>query len=326
MIIVTGAAGFIGSNLVAGLNDMGRDDIVLVDRLGHDGKWRNIAKRRFLDFVFPEDLESRLAALPRADAVFHMGGISSTTATDADEIVRTNFQLPARLWDWCTRTGTPFIYASSAATYGNGAVGFDDLESPDHLDNLRPLNLYGWSKHAFDRWSLARSAEGQAPPFWAGLKFFNVFGPNEYHKGDMQSLVAKNFRGIAAGEPVTLFKSHRADFRDGEQLRDFVYVADCVAVMLWLLEQRPSAGLFNLGTGQARSFADLMRATGKALGREVALQFRDMPEAIRPNYQYFTQANMQKLRAVGYARSFHSLEEGVADYVARFLARDDIYL
>jgi ADP-L-glycero-D-manno-heptose 6-epimerase len=258
MIIVTGAAGLIGSNLVAGLNDAGRDDIVLVDRLGHDGKWRNIAKRRFLDFVFPEDLESRLSSLPRADAVFHLGGISSTTATDADEIVRTNFQLSARLWDWCMRSGTPFIYASSAATYGDGCAGFDDLEGPDHLEKLRPLNLYGWSKHAFDRWSVARSAEGHAPPFWVGLKFFNVFGPNEYHKGDMQSLVAKNFRRIAAGEPVALFKSHRDGIRDGEQLRDFVYVADCVAVMLWLLERRPRPGLFNLGTGQARSFADLI--------------------------------------------------------------------
>jgi ADP-L-glycero-D-manno-heptose 6-epimerase len=325
MIIVTGAAGFIGSNLVAGLNETGRDDIVLVDRLGHDGKWRNIAKRRFLDFVFPEDLEGRLSSLDRADAVFHMGGISSTTATDADEIVRTNFQLSARLWDWCARSGTPFIYASSAATYGNGSAGFDDLESVEHLAKLRPLNLYGWSKHAFDRWALARSAEGHAPPFWAGLKFFNVFGPNEYHKGDMQSLVAKNFRSIAAGESVTLFKSHRADFRDGEQLRDFVYVADCVAVMLWLLEQRPRPGLFNLGTGRARSFADLMHATGRALGKEVAFEFRDMPEAIRPNYQYFTEANMQKLRVAGYARGFHSLEEGVADYVAHFLATDDAY-
>lgn len=325
MIIVTGAAGFIGSNLVAGLNETGRDDIVLVDHLGHDAKWRNIAKRCFLDFVFPQDLESRLSSLPRADAVFHMGGISSTTATDADEIVRTNFQLSARLWDWCARSGTPLIYASSAATYGNGGAGFDDLESADHLAKLQPLNLYGWSKHAFDRWALARAAAGQAPPFWAGLKFFNVFGPNEYHKGDMQSLVAKNFRGIMAGEPVTLFKSHRADFRDGEQLRDFIYVADCAAVMLWMLEHRPHSGLFNLGTGQARSFADLMRATARVLGKEAAIEFRDMPEAIRPNYQYFTQASMQKLRAAGYTRAFHSLEEGVADYVARFLAGDDIY-
>ena len=325
MIIVTGAAGFIGSNLVAGLNETGRDDIVLVDHLGHDAKWRNIAKRCFLDFVFPQDLESRLSSLPRADAVFHMGGISSTTATDADEIVRTNFQLSARLWDWCARSGTPLIYASSAATYGNGGAGFDDLESADHLAKLQPLNLYGWSKHAFDRWALARAAAGQAPPFWAGLKFFNVFGPNEYHKGDMRSLVAKNFRGIMAGEPVTLFKSHRADFRDGEQLRDFIYVADCAAVMLWMLEHRPHSGLFNLGTGQARSFADLMRATARVLGKEAAIEFRDMPEAIRPNYQYFTQASMQKLRAAGYTRAFHSLEEGVADYVTRFLATDDIY-
>ena len=325
MIVVTGAAGFIGSNLVAELNDRGHDDIVLVDRLGSDSKWRNIAKRRFSDFIFPEELEQRLSSMDRADAVFHLGANSSTTATDADEIVKTNFRVSTQLWNWCARTRTPLVYASSAATYGGGTQGFDDTESIEQFEKLRPLNLYGWSKHAFDRWVFARRGAGEAPPFWAGLKFFNVYGPNEYHKGDMQSLVAKNAARIAAGQPITLFKSHRADFADGEQLRDFIYVADCTRAMMWLMESRAQSGLFNLGTGKARSFKDLMLATGKAVGRDVTLDFRDMPEAIRPNYQYFTEAKMEKLRGAGFNGPFHTLEEGVTDYVTKFLMKDDKY-
>jgi len=325
MIVVTGAAGFIGSNLVAELNDRGREDLILVDRLGSDSKWRNIAKRRFFDFVFPEELEARLASLDGADAVYHLGANSSTTATDADEIVKTNFRVSAQLWNWCTRTGTPLVYASSAATYGNGDQGFDDFESAEHFEKVTPLNLYGWSKHTFDRWVFARKAEGATPPFWAGLKFFNVYGPNEYHKADMMSLVAKNAARIAAGERIMLFKSHRPDYADGEQLRDFIYVADCVRAMIWLMESRPQSGLFNLGTGRARSFRDLMLATGKALGKDVALDFRDMPQSIRANYQYFTEAKMDKLRHAGFNGPFHSLEEGVADYVTKFLVKDDKY-
>ncbi len=325
MIIVTGAAGFIGSNLVADLNDRGHDDLVLVDRLGTDSKWRNIAKRRFSDFVFPEELEQRLGSWARADAVFHMGANSSTTASDADEIVRTNFRVSTQLWEWCARTRTPLIYASSAATYGDGTQGFEDAESPEHFETLRPLNLYGWSKHAFDRWVFARKGKAGAPPFWAGLKFFNVYGPNEYHKGDMQSLVAKNTGRIAAGQPIMLFKSHRPDYADGEQLRDFIYVADCTRAMLWLAEARAQPGLFNLGTGKARSFKDLMLAVGKAIGKDVSFDFRDMPEAIRPNYQYFTEARMEKLGAAGFNGPFHTLEEGVADYVTKYLTKDDKY-
>jgi ADP-L-glycero-D-manno-heptose 6-epimerase len=325
MIIVTGAAGFIGSNLVAELNDRGHHDLVLVDRLGSDGKWRNIAKRRFSDWIFPEELERFLGSVDRAQAVFHLGANSSTTATDADEIVRTNFRVSTLLWNWCARTATPLVYASSAATYGDGARGFDDSENEERFEELRPLNLYGWSKHAFDRWVLARRGAGNAPPFWAGLKFFNVYGPNEYHKGDMQSLVAKNAALIAAGQSITLFKSHRPDYADGEQLRDFIYVADCTRAMLWLMEARARSGLFNLGTGKARSFKDLMLATGKALGRDVRFDFRDMPEAIRPNYQYFTEARMEKLGRAGFNGPFHSLEDGVADYVTRFLMKDDKY-
>jgi ADP-L-glycero-D-manno-heptose 6-epimerase len=323
MIIVTGAAGFIGSNLVADLNAAGRADIVLVDTLENTGKWKNIAKRRFLDIVFPHELESLLARTPRADAVFHMGANSATTATDGDAIVLSNLRPSMQLWDWCARTGSPLIYASSAATYGDGAAGFLDDQRPEALDRLRPLNLYGWSKHAFDKWAVERAAQGVAPPSWAGLKFFNVYGPNEAHKRDMKSLVAKNTAPIAAGERIGLFRSYREGFADGEQLRDFVYVKDCTAVMLWLWRHPAATGLFNLGTGQARSFRDMMLAIGAALSRPVDIQYVDMPESIRNAYQYFTQADMRKLRAAGYEKPFHSLEEGVADYVQAHLTQDD---
>lgn len=323
MIIVTGGAGFIGSNLVATLNAQGRSDIVIVDVLGTEGKWRNIAKSRFLDIIFPEEVEAFLAGLSGADAVFHMGANSSTTATDADGILRTNLRSSMQWWRWCAKTRTPLIYASSAATYGDGAQGF--LDDVERLDALRPLNLYGWSKHAFDRWALAAEAGGGSPPHWAGLKFFNVYGPNEYHKGDMQSLVAKNAAVIAAGDPVTLFRSHKDGYADGEQLRDFVYVADCIAVMLWLWQQAGTSGVFNLGTGAARSFKDLMEATAAAAGKPLSVQYRDMPLSIRANYQYFTQAEMGKLRQAGYDKPFQTLEQGVADYVGNHLLTSDAY-
>lgn len=325
MIIVTGATGFIGSNIVADLNARGRTDLLLVDDLGTHGKWKNIAKRRFLDLVDYRELDALLPALPKADAVFHMGANSSTTSVDGDEILRVNLRCSMTWWKWCTRTGTPLIYASSAATYGDGAQGFDDDQSLDALNKLAPLNLYGWSKHQFDKWAVERAAEGSAPPQWAGLKFFNVYGPNEYHKGDMRSLVAKNTELIARGETIRLFKSHKEGYADGKQLRDFVYVKDCCAVMLWLMENRHVNGLFNLGTGKARSFVDLMQAIGSALNQPVNIEFVDMPESIRPNYQYFTEAKMDKLRAAGFDAVFHSLEQGVADYVGQYLTQPDIY-
>ena len=325
MIIVTGATGFIGSNIVADLNARGRTDVLLVDDLGTQGKWKNIAKRRFLDLVDYRELDRLLPTLKAADAVFHMGANSSTTSTDGDEILRVNLHATMAWWKWCTHTGTPFIYASSAATYGDGHQGFNDDQSPDALDQLAPLNLYGWSKHQFDKWAVERAAEGHAPPQWAGLKFFNVYGPNEYHKGDMRSLVAKNTELIARGETIRLFKSHKEGYADGAQLRDFVYVKDCCAVMMWLLENRQASGVFNLGTGQARSFVDLMQAIGAALNKPVNIEFVDMPESIRPNYQYFTEANMSKLVGVGYRQPMHTLDEGVADYVGQHLNHLDKY-
>ncbi|MDB6083066.1 MAG: hldD [Gammaproteobacteria bacterium] len=325
MIIVTGATGFIGSNLVADLNAAGRSDIIIVDDLGTQSKWKNIAKRRFQDIVLPSELDGLLANLAGGDAVYHMGANSSTTATNGDAILLSNFRASKSLWEWCARTRTPFIYASSAATYGDGSNGFEDAEELDALDALRPLNLYGWSKHAFDKWAVAQSRLGGAPPQWCGLKFFNVYGPNENHKGDMRSLICKTTAVVSGGDTVRLFKSYRSDFADGQQLRDFVYVKDCTQVMLWLAGRPQVTGIFNLGTGRARSFVDLVRAIGAALNRSVDIEFVDMPEAIRANYQYFTEARMSKLAHAGYEHPFFTLEAGVADYVQRYLAQPDIY-
>src|SRR5215813_2515000 len=273
MLLVTGGAGFIGSNVVAALNDAGRADVVVSDLLGHDGKWRNLAKRQLADFVPPSELMAWLDGR-KLDAVIHLGAISETTATDGDQVIETNFRLSMRLLDWCTARATPFIYASSAATYGDGAGGFADDPSLSALKTLRPMNLYGWSKHLFDMAVAARIERGDAlPPQCAGLKFFNVFGPNEYHKGEMMSLIAKRFDEAKAGKPVRLFKSHRQGIADGEQRRDFIYVDDAVAVVRWLLDTPSVSGLFNVGTGAARSFRDLIAAMFSALGRAPDIEF-----------------------------------------------------
>ncbi len=325
MIIVTGATGFIGSNIVADLNEAGRSDIILVDVLGTQSKWKNIAKRCFEDIIFPSELDSLLAKLPRAVVVYHMGANSSTTSTDGVEILIGIFRASKKLWEWCSATRTPLIYASSAATYGDGTLGFADDQALDALDRLRPLNLYGWSKHAFDKWAVRQAGAGSAPPQWCGLKFFNVYGPNESHKDDMRSLVSKNTPAVALGRTINLFKSYRPEFADGQQLRDFVYVKDCTKVMLWLASRPQISGIFNLSTGVARSFVDLVHAIGSALDKPVNIDFIDMPESIRANYQYFTRAQMNKLENAGYGAQFYSLEDGVADYVRQYLMRSDIY-
>ena len=323
MLVITGGGGFIGSVLAAGLNEAGHADIVIVDRFGDSEKWRNIARRDFFEIVAIDRLWEWLERFgSRVEAVFHLGAISATTVTDADAVIAHNLTYSMALWRWCADAGKRLIYASSAATYGDGTAGFDDRGDIAAFKRLRPLNLYGWSKHAFDRWALREAAAGRAPPFWVGLKFFNVFGPNEYHKGDMMSLVAKNYRRIADGEPVRLFKSHRPGIADGDQCRDFVYVKDCVAVMLWLLNHGRESGIFNLGTGQARSFRDLMEATGAACGRPPVIEYVDTPPAIRSNYQYLTEARMEKLRQAGYTAAFTPLEAAVADFVSAHLAGD----
>jgi ADP-L-glycero-D-manno-heptose 6-epimerase len=325
MMLVTGGAGFIGSNLAAALAAQGHD-VAVCDRLRTGDKWRNIAKIDLRDVVAPEQLDEWLATRGKpVSIIFHMGAISSTTETDADLILETNFRLSRRLWEWCVHNGRRFIYASSAATYGGAEAGFEDDDSPAGLARLRPLNAYGWSKQLFDRWAVHQALTKAQPPQWAGLKFFNVYGPNEYHKGGMQSVVAQKYGLAAAGEPVTLFRSHREGVVDGGQLRDFVYVADCVNVMLWLLENPKVSGILNLGTGKARSFADLATALFAAVGKPARLAYVDMPAAIRPNYQYFTEARMQRLRGLGYTKPFTSLEDGVRDYVQRHLSQPDRY-
>jgi ADP-L-glycero-D-manno-heptose 6-epimerase len=326
MFVVTGGAGFIGSNIVAALENRFPDEkIVICDRLRDGMKWRNIAKRDLFDIVHPDNLSAFL--FDHADditAIFHMGAISATTETDADKILENNFHLTTYLWDWCTQNHVRFIYASSAATYGIGDQGFDDFQDRKNLSGLLPLNAYGWSKHLFDR-TVARivEANGPTPPQWAGLKFFNVYGPNEYHKGGQKSVVAHVFPQAASDDMCKLFKSHHPDYADGGQLRDFVWVGDVVDVMMWLLENEQASGLFNVGTGVARSFKDLAIAVYQALGKDPMIQYIPTPENIRDKYQYYTQANMTKLRDAGYDKDFTSLEEGVGFYVQNFLNTDD---
>jgi ADP-L-glycero-D-manno-heptose 6-epimerase len=325
-ILVTGGAGFIGSNIVAALSEQGKS-VIVCDWLETGEKWKNLAKHVVSDFVDPDELEYWLLEKGQGlSAIIHMGAISATTETDGDLILDRNFRPTLILWNWATAQGVPFIYASSAATYGDGSANFDDDETEDGLANLHPLNLYGWSKHAFDK-HIAREigAGATTPPQWAGLKFFNVYGPNEYHKGPMKSVIAQCYPKVASGEGVTLFKSHNPDYEDGGQLRDFVYVKDCVSVILWLLDNPDVSGLFNLGTGKARSFHDLARAVFAATGREENISFIDTPVEIRDKYQYFTEANMQKLRGKGFGGNFHSLEDGITDYIQSYLSKNDPY-
>jgi ADP-L-glycero-D-manno-heptose 6-epimerase len=323
MLLVTGGAGFIGSNVVAALNEAGRTDVAVCDVLGQEGKWRNLAKRQLAHFVHPSNIEGWLVGR-KLEAILHLGAISDTTAADGDRVIENNFNFSMRLLDWCTASTTPFVYASSAATYGNGTEGFSDEQSLGALKRLRPMNLYGWSKHLFDMAVVARAERGEKlPPQWVGLKFFNVFGPNEYHKGTMASVLARRFDDLKAGRHVQLFKSHRAGIADGDQRRDFIYVDDVVRVMMWLLATPSVSGIFNVGTGHARSFKDLMLSAYAALGREPSIEYIDMPEQIRGSYQYFTQSEVSRLLAAGYNGGFTALENAVGHYVNHYLDAPD---
>ncbi|WP_313009234.1 ADP-glyceromanno-heptose 6-epimerase [Brevundimonas vesicularis] len=328
MIVVTGGAGFIGSNIVARLTAETAYDVVVCDRLetADLAKWKNLAKHAIADFWSPEELFEQMERhAERIEAVVHMGAISSTTEPDADLILRTNFTLSRDLWDWCAIRGSRMIYASSAATYGDGETGFNDDDDADSLSQLRPLNAYGYSKMLFDQYAVRQADRGHAPPQWAGLKFFNVYGPNEGHKGGMKSVVAQIWPKVAAGETVTLFRSHNPNYADGGQMRDFVYVDDVVDIIEFLLQSPQVSGIFNAGSGQARSFADLARATFEAAGKTPSIDYVDTPLSIRDRYQYFTEARMDRIRAAGFEGQSTPLEEGVRRYVQDFLATADPY-
>lgn len=328
MIVVTGGAGFIGSNLLAGLEAQGEKALVVSDRLDDGDKWQNVAKRSLYDIVRPGDLMPFLDShRNEVTAIFHLGAISDTTVLDTERLLETNFRLSVALWKYATKEGIRFFYASSAATYGDGSQGFDDDGSPEALSKFRPLNPYGWSKHLFDQYVAKAVREGQAePPQWVGLKFFNVYGPNEYHKGRQESVIAQIFPDVKAGRPVRLFRSHNPDYLDGGQLRDFLWVGDSIEVILWLYAHPHVSGLFNLGSGKARSFLDLAHALFAAFNAKPRIEFIDTPEEVRERYQYFTQAEMSRLRQAGYNQPFHSLEDGIKRYVCDHLNTADPYV
>lgn len=319
MIIITGAAGFIGSCLIQKLNDEGFYDLVLVDDFSNKEKSRNFEGKRFSQQVdrvsFPGWL---IANQLLVQFVFHIGARTDTAESDVDLFNRLNLDYTKSIWNICVEFGLPLVYASSAATYGLGEHGYDDDESKIPL--LKPLNPYGDSKNDFDKWAISQERK---PYFWSGLKFFNVYGPNEYHKGRMASVIFHTFNQIRKSGEMKLFKSHNPDFKDGEQMRDFVYVKDVVDVLYFLMHHRKDSGIYNLGSGTARTFLDLAINTFKALGKPANISFVPTPEDIREKYQYFTEAKMDKLKSIGYSKEFHSLEQGVEDYVRNYLAKGE---
>jgi ADP-L-glycero-D-manno-heptose 6-epimerase len=326
--VITGGAGFIGSNIAAVLDQQGAD-IVVSDWMGtNDFKWRNIAKRRLIDIITPEATGAFLEAnRDQIRGVFHMGAISNTTTTDIDAIVRNNIRLSIDLWTWCARANIPLVYASSAATYGDGGEGFFDLFDAEYLARLRPLNAYGWSKALFDRWVQRAVASGApCPPRWAGLKFFNVYGPNEYHKGAQRSVAAQLHEQIRESGRVRLFRSENPEYPDGGQRRDFVWVGDCVRVALWALQESGArSGLYNVGSGTARTFLEKAKIMFAEMGVEPKVDFIDLPAALSDKYQYYTCGSIDKLRSAGYAPPSTRLEDGLRLYVRNYLETSDAY-
>jgi ADP-L-glycero-D-manno-heptose 6-epimerase len=325
---VTGGAGFIGSNIVARLAEDRDLDVVVCDRLREAelGKWRNIAKHPIGDFVAPDDMFDWLEKRWRdVELVVHMAAVSSTTEPDADKIVHSNFTLSRDLFRWCADRQRRLVYASSAATYGAGEHGFDDDNDYDALARLRPLNTYGWSKAMFDLFAARQAARDYAPPQWVGLKFFNVYGPNEEHKHAMKSVASQIWPKVRDDHAVQLFKSYRKDVPDGGQKRDFVYVRDAADVTRWLYENPQVNGVYNLGSGTARTFEDMARQVFEAAGKPAQIEYTPMPPAIRDKYQYFTEARMDRLFQAGYPNPMTGLEEGIGEYVGRYLSQPDPY-
>jgi ADP-L-glycero-D-manno-heptose 6-epimerase len=338
-IVVTGAAGFIGSCLVGYLNDAGYKNLILVDDFSHEEKKANLEKKDFFIKVEREKFFDWLQSEePKIDFVYHIGARTDTTEFDYAVHEHLNVEYSKKVWNYCSENNVPLVYASSAATYGAGELGYKDDESV--IENLKPLNPYGVSKNEFDKWALRRtlrqdqggSLQGRsAPPAWAGLKFFNVYGPNEYHKGRMASVIFHSYNQIMKNGFVKLFKSHKNEYKDGEQLRDFIYVKDVLKICFWFLECWNNdpitfiSGIYNVGTGKARTFDDLVKATFAGLGEASQIQYIDMPEDIRDTYQYFTEADMDKIHTAGYKQPFYPLEEGVGEYIRDYLSKGKFY-
>ena len=316
-IIVTGGAGFIGSCIVRTLNDMGRKDIIIVDNISSTEKWMNMRNKSYITYVHKDVFLEKLPEYEGIEAIIHMGAQSSTTEKNFDYLWQNNFEYTKALWKYCAQKDISFIYASSAATYGDGECGFDDKAD---IDALLPLNGYGYSKQIFDLWVKYQAKE--FPKQHVGLKFFNVYGPNEYFKGSMASMVFHGFKQMMQDGEIRLFKSENPDYCDGGQLRDFVYVKDICDVIIWLLENKNISGLFNVGTGKADSFAHLAEAVFHAVDRKPNIKYIDMPQHLISKYQYYTQADMEKLRMAGYEKEFRDVEQGVADYVVNYLSKD----
>ena len=318
MVIVTGGAGFIGSAIVWRLNSLGEDKVIIVDELGHDEKWKNLVGLKFLDFIHKDDFIKQVEAGINFDAkaIIHMGANSSTTEKDADHLFRNNYEYTKSLAKYCLDKDVRFIYASSAATYGDGKLGFEDDENI--CQSLKPLNMYGYSKNLFDIWAIREKVISKI----VGVKYFNVFGPNEYHKGDMRSVVHKAFEQINSTGKVNLFKSRNPKYKDGEQMRDFVYVKDAVNMTLFFLDKKDKNGIYNLGSGKARTWNDLVIALFNALGKPINIEYIDLPEHLAEKYQYFTEAKMDKIKKTGYTQLLSLLEDGVTDYVKNYLLKE----
>lgn len=327
-IVVTGGGGFIGSNLVAGLLARGTHRVIVCDRFGQDDKWLNLSKHAVAEILLPELLFDWLNVHhDDVEMIFHIGATSSTLEKNIDLVLVNNFSFSLRVWRWCVKHQKRLVYASSGSTYGDSTQGFDDDLSLEYLRKLKPLSGYGWSKHLFDSHVAGEVHHKRpVPPQWVGLKFFNAYGPNEYHKGDQQSVITKMALHAVQGGAVRLFRSMRPDYKDGGQKRDVIYVKDCTKVMLWLIDSPAVSGLFNLGTGQARTFEDMAHAIFAAINKKPSIHYIDMPENLADRYQYFTEARMQRLLDAGYKEPFTPLEDGVRDYVRHYLQQKDHYL
>lgn len=310
MIILTGGAGFIGSCFLWKLNQEGINDVLVVDHLDGSEKWKNLVGKKYYDYLQKDDFFQSVVyrQVPKPEAIVHLGACSSTTLTDSNYYIKNNYEYSKVMALWAFELGIPFIYASSAATYGDGEFGYDD--SLENLEKLSPLNMYGYSKHMFDLWLLNNNNIDKA----AGIKFFNVFGPNEYHKGDMRSVICKNFDEVNEKGEIKLFKSYKPEYEDGGQKRDFVYIKDVVEAMCFLLKNPSKTGIFNLGTGKARTWNDIAKSMFAAVNKKENIQYTDMPDYLKPKYQYFTEAKMDNLRDAGYDKPFMELEESVKDY------------